>query len=382
MDTESELKPNPEALLTAQAGGRMSEKADSPAITGGKAPVSRGPHRIAWIDHLKTWAIFLVIFGHSHTRSMYGHFDLIRWIYAFHIPLFFLISGFLIKESHLAENLESFLRRGVKSLILPYLVFAVIGYLFWFFVERRLGKSLQVATPPLSPIWATLYGTGKPENFHMEPIVLWFLPCLFAAQTLFYLTNRVKGRTGYVISIVLFAIGVSLPPWLALPFQFETALAAQFLLLLGFEAKRRKWLAFAAARPVVWGLGLLILGTIFESLNQSVERVDMHESEYGNALLFLLPSIGLSLAFALLLTKVPRLSLSEIISRNTLIIFSLHPMVFSIFSAIFVFVLKQPITIRQDPMVSLVSSIINLLLLAYLAEAFSRAFPRLSPIKR
>jgi glycosyltransferase involved in cell wall biosynthesis len=79
----------------------------------------------------------------------------------------------------------------------------------------------------------------------------------------------------------------------------------------------------------------------------------------------------------LLLLKAPRLSLSEIISSNTLFIFSFHPMGFSIFSAIYAFLLRQNLTFREEPIVSLVSPIINCLLLTFVAEAFRRTFPRL-----
>jgi acyltransferase len=370
MTTKSELKPTSEASPTTRVNNLAQESADSDHLTGVKTPISRGPQRVVWIDHLKAWGIFLVVYGHS----LYRYRHLSKWIYAFHIPLFFLISGYLIKESHLAEKPGSFLRRTAKSLLLPYVIFAVIGYFFWFFVERKFGKSLHAETPPISPILAALYGTGKLDNFHVEPLVLWFLPCLFVAQVLFYLANQAKGRTAYAISIVLCAIGMLLPKWLALPFQFETALVAQGFIMLGFETKKRKWLAFAAGRPLVLGLGLLAIGTALALLNGNI---DMRGSMYGIVPLFLLGSIGLSLSFALLLMKVPRLSLSEIISRNTIIIFSFHPMVFSIFSAIYVFVLKQNLTFRENPAVSLVSSIINCLLLAIVAEALTRTFPRL-----
>lgn len=61
------------------------------------------PRREAWLDSLKGFAILLVILGHVLSGYLdaaafpgaYTSFYTIRtWIYSFHMPLFFLISGF------------------------------------------------------------------------------------------------------------------------------------------------------------------------------------------------------------------------------------------------------------------------------------------------
>jgi glycosyltransferase involved in cell wall biosynthesis len=80
---------------------------------------------------------------------------------------------------------------------------------------------------------------------------------------------------------------------------------------------------------------------------------------------------------ALLLPKVPEMGLSEIISRNTCLMIGFHPVGFSIFSAIYVFLFRQNLTSGEEPIVSLLSSIIDCLLLLFVAEAFRQTFPRL-----
>ena len=44
--------------------------------------------RIIWIDYAKAIAMFFVIFGHVDSGNY-----LTNWIYSFHMPLFFLLSG-------------------------------------------------------------------------------------------------------------------------------------------------------------------------------------------------------------------------------------------------------------------------------------------------
>lgn len=44
--------------------------------------------RILWIDVLRGIAMFLVVYGHTSQNA-----EIKKYIYAFHMPLFFIISG-------------------------------------------------------------------------------------------------------------------------------------------------------------------------------------------------------------------------------------------------------------------------------------------------
>ena len=50
--------------------------------------------RIAWIDIAKAIAIFAMIEGHVVAYGGYAR----NLIYSFHMPLFFILTGFTIKE--------------------------------------------------------------------------------------------------------------------------------------------------------------------------------------------------------------------------------------------------------------------------------------------
>lgn len=65
------------------------------------------PTRIQWLDYAKGIGIFLVVLGHTLRAMVNSEIlessitvnSIDRWIYAFHMPLFFLISGLLIERS-------------------------------------------------------------------------------------------------------------------------------------------------------------------------------------------------------------------------------------------------------------------------------------------
>ena len=72
------------------------------------------------IDLLKTLAIMLVVSGHLN-------FTLIHSLptYAFHIALFFFISGMLFNDKY---DFKTYLKRRLKTLMLPY-IFYCIAYI-------------------------------------------------------------------------------------------------------------------------------------------------------------------------------------------------------------------------------------------------------------
>ena len=70
--------------------------------------------RLTWIDWCKCIAIFLVILGHLPLQEEFGHF-----IYLWHMPLFFMISGYLYKRSPLQDELK----KCFYSILLPYLIY-------------------------------------------------------------------------------------------------------------------------------------------------------------------------------------------------------------------------------------------------------------------
>ena len=45
--------------------------------------------RLAWVDMAKGWGMLAIIVSHVFT----GH-TISRWLYTFHVPLFFFLSGF------------------------------------------------------------------------------------------------------------------------------------------------------------------------------------------------------------------------------------------------------------------------------------------------
>ncbi|MBP9743262.1 MAG: acyltransferase family protein [Burkholderiales bacterium] len=89
-----------------------------------KTKIAPAPH-FAIIDTFKGFAILLVILGHCIQNSIVNFDDnaLFRIIYSFHMPLFMLLSGVVIK---LPLNIN--IKAKARRLLFPFLSFGLISY--------------------------------------------------------------------------------------------------------------------------------------------------------------------------------------------------------------------------------------------------------------
>lgn len=78
-------------------------------------------NRLLYIDILKAFGIFFVILGHvlNDNKHPVSHF-----IYSFHMPLFFALSGvFFVYKKEI--QLKELIRKRWKSMLKPYLFFYI-----------------------------------------------------------------------------------------------------------------------------------------------------------------------------------------------------------------------------------------------------------------
>ena len=143
--------------------------------------------KINYIDYSKGIAILFVIFGHVYS----GNNIATTWIYSFHIPLFFIISGFLLKLNK-NKDTKSMILKKFKSLMVPYILFSIINIVGFYLIKDL---SYEVFKGNIFNT-ITLFGIGA----------LWFLPALFISETLFLFEknniSKNKYKALFYISIV------------------------------------------------------------------------------------------------------------------------------------------------------------------------------------
>lgn len=80
-------------------------------------------NRNQWMDVAKGIAIILMVIGHTSIPDY-----LSRFIYSFHMPLFFIASGWMTCWTK--YTVKAFLYKKVKSLVGPFLIYSSIVLIF------------------------------------------------------------------------------------------------------------------------------------------------------------------------------------------------------------------------------------------------------------
>lgn len=126
-------------------------------------------HREIWVDYVKVIACALVVLGHffqSMTKAdILPETALYQWfnqtIYYFHVPLFFICSGYLYQRLSKVEDISSWGRNVLKKALnlgVPYLTFSfatwLLKTLFASLTNTRIGGLFDTLfLYPTSPYW-------------------------------------------------------------------------------------------------------------------------------------------------------------------------------------------------------------------------------------
>lgn len=271
------------------------------------------------MDALKGFGILLVVIGHVCT----GMTGLIHWIYSFHMPLFFMISGYIEEEKEkMVGEIPQYIIKKAKTLLYPYIVFSIL-FSVGLFIRLFSSGNLNV-------MWKTIYmrvfGIRIPEN-HIGAI--WFLIVLFWAEVIaHYLKIWKKEWMIYLVAMVG-SYWATFDKEFQLPFLLEDAFLAVVFVYIGKLIKRynlREWL-LENKNIFETILILVAIGGIHFYAAIKNSKIDMYSFECGNIFLFWIASIFGGMLFILLFTTVGnnyKWHILNRVGRESLIIMATH----------------------------------------------------------
>ncbi len=216
--------------------------------------------REIWVDNVKAIACILVVLGHffqSLTKAdILPTNDLYQWfeqtIYYFHVPLFFICSGFLYQKLSIVNNVHNWGKNVLKKLLVlgvPYFTFSfltwVLKTVFSSSVNEMIGGLADTLFfDPISPYWY-LYAlfflflvtrTLKNKNMAVKGLII---ALVFKALGIFGVGNGVRPISYIFSNEIWFVIGMCL-----YVFEFKKHMAKRSLII-----------------PIVMGVIFLLLST-------------------------------------------------------------------------------------------------------------------------
>ncbi|MCQ2080789.1 MAG: acyltransferase family protein [Lachnospiraceae bacterium] len=148
-------------------------------------------NRYLWLDNLKGFTIVLVVMGHCLTgiEQYNSMLYLVRWIYSFHMPLFFVLSGFsysiLCKKGDYTKHL--------LNIVLIYLMQSYVYIVFNIFAQKYIATNTIVNWTDC--LWIIIYPVAH----------FWYLHVLIILYIFDALISKITKRR-YIVLIVSIAI--------------------------------------------------------------------------------------------------------------------------------------------------------------------------------
>ena len=142
--------------------------------------------RIPFIDTAKLYGIFLVYYGHIIESYMKTGSEAAaisyKFVYSFHMPLFFILSGYIAHQRPDRIKFARYLKNKGGSRLVPYLFFSMLLIVPTFWTTGfTVGLELPTVAGYVKGIAATLF-----SGFPYFNIPTWFLICLFVVELMHY----------------------------------------------------------------------------------------------------------------------------------------------------------------------------------------------------
>lgn len=147
--------------------------------------------RLKYIDNMRGISILLIVIAHVMTYC--SKLALIyKIIYAFHVPAFFVISGYIYNENNSFK--QTFLKK-FKRLIIPYFIYSILFLIPYYFLGKYAINSLgtNITMDLKQSFLEILYGTSYNQALKQNS-PLWFLPALFTTEIIFYFIISLRNK--------------------------------------------------------------------------------------------------------------------------------------------------------------------------------------------
>jgi acyltransferase len=264
------------------------------------------------IDIAKGIGIILVVIGHTST-----HLGLEKIIYQFHMPLFFILSGFFFKDKYVVNPL-SFLVSRLKSLYVPYVLNGLRLFLFFLCLSYLVNESTG-----FSFLGAIKYSLLIISGVGSVPLggAIWFLRALFIVSFLFiflkWIISKIVGGKKKII-LFLFVLGFLIIGYKTqLPYNISSSCVALFFFYIGHLYSKNKDYIIMNIYIVLLALVILLYATFTNS-------VDLAYNTYTSIWLFILSSVSGTYIIVYVSEKIKQNYFLEYIGQKSLSIMLFH----------------------------------------------------------
>lgn len=204
--------------------------------------------RLQEYDTLKGIGILLVVLGHTGIAGLPY-----IYIYAFHMPLFFFVSGCFYKRYQFKE----IVKRRAKSLLLPWASFATLFLLTNTIISYSTTNNLTSAI--VSQISAlNIFDEDCKSLFR----TIWFLVSLFEVSLLYAILDILPRKFKWICIVACYILGFYLSTRINIPLFLDTSLSCILYYHIGYEFYKFSSYKTIQTKLMPWGMIIILSAAI------------------------------------------------------------------------------------------------------------------------
>lgn len=326
--------------------------------------------REIWADYVKFIAIYLMVLCHFNLNSESGR----QFIWIFHMPVFFLISGYFDKGINFSYGL---VKKNFKTLIIPYFFFSVCNLtICW--VSPYLHPEIYHNGTIIQSLGKAVIGmflmddVVRPYAF-MPCLAAWFLAALFEIRILFSIIILCWRKNKVAILPIIILVIVSVY-WHFPFFSVDSAGLGFLFYVIGYLCKRYSLFDYIKGVQALLLSVLLFVYLYFIGMKNGIINID--GGEWGNSIVMFYINGFIGSLCCIALSKSVSLNIPFVseAGRSTITILGTHGAVGIIGKTFCVAVLHY--SPRDFPiMASLLLSIIAVIVGVYVHRFLSKHIP-------
>lgn len=246
--------------------------------------------RLRSLDIAKGIGIILVVWAHAGGPGS-------SLIYQFHMPLFFLISGYLFNSRN---TIKEFVIRKIESLYLPFVIWNLTVILL------RTLRNLFASRPTVSyTVKAAIKAVLLLDKDNQLLGATWFLGALFFMSVLYKLVETVMGDRKYkrLLITLLFTLLAVFGFAVNLSYFLSRTLILGMFFAFGYVVKEQKETFRKLDNPITAAVCFVLF--MFIAMNNTAS---MGHNEYSNPILFVVGACMASYSTIWLSAQIGRLS--------------------------------------------------------------------------
>ena len=271
----------------------------------------KGMGRIVWVDWAKAFAIFFVVVGHVGLESLRP------FVYAFHVPAFFVLSGYLYKKAWWFQTFLSF--------VVPVLAFSAL-----YFIMSLIASDFDFTETWTKKTWFVY----KLDETRPMFTGLWFLEVLFVGRLLLGDGGFDFIKKNYILFSIIFTLSSVVIDALSIELNWYITRIIQCFPFLGFgiylkESNLIRSFNPMARNTICMAVGGGILFLVLMHINQ---WCDIMYNRYNSTyIVFFINAVLGSLLLFYICLFLKRSSIIEVLSIGTLVILGCHDKITAVF---------------------------------------------------